>query len=118
MSESWQQVDYMLPSRLVGRPMWFISNLHIRGAFLPRTAPSQDPAADPSWGLCVAHLIRERGSNVKSLKIKACAEIDALMVAGLSQQLKLCGGEERWMEVTLGDSGLVTHMLSRSKCFC
>lgn len=54
---------------------------------------------------------------MKSLKIKACAEIDALMVAGLSQQLKLCGGEERWMEVMLGDSGLVTHMLSHSKCF-
>lgn len=43
---------------------------------------------------------------MKSFKFKACAEIDASMAAGLSQQPKLCGGEEeRWVEVTLiGDA--------------
>lgn len=56
---------------------------------------------------------------MKSLKIKACAEIDAPMVAGLSQQLKRRGGEERWMQATLGVSGLVAANASGDrKLYC
>lgn len=68
-----------------------------------------------SWsgqGLRMAHLIRDWGLNVKSPEIKVCAKIDAPMAAGLSQQPKLCGGEERWVEVTLRDSGCWRHMCS------
>lgn len=44
---------------------------------------------------------------MKSSKIKVYAKIDAPMAAGLSQQLKLCSGEERWVEVTPRDSGVL-----------
>lgn len=49
---------------------------------------------------------------MKSPKIKVCAEIDAPVPAGLSQQQKLCGGEERWVEVTLRDTGCWRHTCS------
>lgn len=49
---------------------------------------------------------------MKSHKIKVCAEIDAPMAAGLSQHPKLRGGEERWVEVTLRDSGCRRHTCS------
>lgn len=53
---------------------------------------------------------------MKSTKIKVCAKIDAPMAAGLSQQQELCVGEERWVEVTLRDSGCwETHVLSCSE---
>lgn len=84
----------------------------IRGIIPFSSALTQDPAADlgQSQGLCETHLIRGWGLNVKSPKIKICTKIDAPRAAGLSQQPKLCGWGERWMEVTLRDS----HMLSCS----
>ncbi|KAM3597264.1 uncharacterized protein V6R79_002082, partial [Siganus canaliculatus] len=68
---------------------------------------TQVPAADQTRGVCVAHLIRDSGLNVKSPKIKVCAKIDAPMAAGLSQQPKHCGGEEKWVEVTLQGLGVL-----------
>ena len=49
---------------------------------------------------------------MKSPKIKAYAEIDAPMAAGLSQQPVLHSGDERWVEVTLRVSGYCRHTCS------
>lgn len=79
--------------------------LPIRGPVLLNSPHAQHPAADLS-GVYVWHIwLETEGRMWSHPRSRPCAEIDAPMAARLSQQPKLCGGNERWVEVTLRVSG-------------